>query len=227
MMKAIPNETIGRLFPYLRALMCLKKENVKTVSSFRLAEICNINPSIIRKDFSRFGDFGIRGVGYNVDTLMQKIRNILKLDTARKVALVGVGNIGKALLSYSNFELEGFRIVMAFDVSPGIIGGEINNITVDDIANLEDRIKSENIQLAILAVPEDAAPGIAQRLAKVGVNSILSFAPCQLVMPDNIKVTCVDLSTEMARLVYYSSGEELSEGEDLSERGQSLKKGYQ
>ena len=203
--KPIPSETIGRLFPYLRALMCLSKEGMQTVSSKRLAELCHTNPSIIRKDLSYFGDFGTRGVGYDVDTLRREIRNILKLDRARNVALIGVGNIGKALLSYSDFELEGFKIVMAFDKKRGKIGKKIHDTTVEDVRTLEKRIRSEGIRLAILAVPEGEAPALVKRLDRAGVNSILSFAPCQLIMPKNIKVTCVDLSTEMARLIYYSS----------------------
>ena len=210
MNKSIPNETIGRLFPYLRALMCLVKEGTKTVSSFRLSEVCHINPAIIRKDFSYFGELGTRGVGYDVNNLIDKIRNILNLDPAKKVVLIGVGNIGKALLSYSDFELEGIKIVMAFDNQPKLIGRKINNVTIEDVANLEKRIKSNKIQLGILAVPESAAPVIARRMAKCGVTAILSFAPCQLAMPHNIKVTCVDLTTEMARLVYHSSREVFS-----------------
>lgn len=208
--KPIPNETIGRLFPYYRALVCLSKEGVEIVSSYQLAEVCNINHSIIRKDFSYFGEFGTRGVGYNVTVLMQKIRSILKLDPVRKVALVGVGNIGKALLSYSDFESEGFKIIMAFDNHPNKIGQKIHRVTIEDIASLEKRINSEEISVVILAVPESEAPGMARRLVKGGVKSILSFAPCQLAMPNNVKVTCVDLSTEMARLVFYSSREAFS-----------------
>jgi redox-sensing transcriptional repressor len=210
MNKSIPNETIGRLFPYLRALMCLTKENTTTVSSFRLAELCNLNPAIIRKDFSYFGEFGKKGVGYNVDDLVEKIKSILNLSPEKKVALVGIGNIGRALLSYTDFRLEGFRIVMAFDNNPTKIGKKIKNLHIEDIVHLEKRIKSEKIQLAILAIPETSAPLIAQQLADVGVKAILSFAPCQLAMPKNIKVTCVDLSTEMARLAYYSTREVLS-----------------
>ena len=210
MTRSIPNETIGRLFPYLRALTCLVKEGTETVSSFRLAEVCNLNPSIIRKDLSHFGELGKRGVGYDVHALIEKIREILGLVPVRKVALVGVGNIGKALLSYSSFESEGFQIVMAFDNDPQKIGLRINDVVVDDLVNLDEKVKSKEIQLGVLAVPESAAPALARRLARVGVNAILSFAPCKLAMPDNIKVTCVDLSTEMARLVYYSSKEAFS-----------------
>ncbi len=208
MNKSIPQETISRLLLYFRAFVCLQKENVKTVSSSRLAEVCNVKPSIIRKDFSYFGELGKRGVGYEVDDLIQKIRSILGLDPVNKVALVGVGNIGKALLAYSNFESEGFKIVMAFDNRPAVIGKKINQVTVEDAADLEKRIKDENIQLGVLAVPESEAPKISRRMANGGVRAILSFAPCQLLMPDNIKITCVDLSREIARLAYYSSRDE-------------------
>jgi len=204
-MKTIPHETIGRLFPYFRALLCLEKEGTEIVSSSRLAQICHMNPAIIRKDLSYFGDFGTRGVGYNVKKLMEEIRRILDLKPSKKVALIGTGNIGKALLSYPHFETEGFNIVMAFDNQPSIFGKTIGGVTIEDIANLENRIKAENIQMVILAVPEEAATAIARRVAKVGVNALLSFSPCQLAMPKDIKVICVDLSTEMARLVYYSS----------------------
>lgn len=203
--RSIPNETIGRLFPYFRALVCLSKEGTETVSSSRLAEVCRINSSIIRKDFSYFGEFGTRGVGYNVKDLMDAIRKILNLDPPKKAALVGVGNIGKALLAYEGFESEGFQIVMAFDENPKKIGKKVNHVIVEGLDGMEKRIKTEGIHIAILAIPETAAPAMARRLAKAGVKAILSFAPCQLAMPTNIKVTCVDLSTEMARLAYYST----------------------
>ncbi len=198
--------------------MCLLKEGKSTVSSFQLADLCKLNPSIIRKDFSYFGDFGKRGVGYNVSELMNIIRNILGLVPLKRVALIGVGNIGKALLLYPNFELEGFEIIMAFDNESTKIGRKIKGVTIEDVSNLEGRLKSQKIQLCILAVPEYIAPAIARRLAKVGVKAILSFSPCQLAMPDNIKVTCVDLSTEMARLVYYSSREAFSKIDNLEGR---------
>lgn len=210
--KAIPRETIGRLFIYFRALVCLLKEKKsETVSSYRLAEICHVKPSIIRKDLSYFGEFGTRGIGYNIEDLIQKIRSILKLDPVIKVAIVGIGNIGKALLSYQGFEAEGFKIVMAFDKKSNKIGQKIGGVTIENTANLEERLKSEEIQVAVLAVPESAAPVIARRLARGGVKAILSFAPCQLVMPDSVKVTCVDLSMEMARLFYASFSEVFSE----------------
>ena len=207
-MKKIPTETIKRLFPYLRALVCLDKEGTAVVPSSRLADICHINPAVIRKDLSYFGEFGTRGVGYDVKKLKVAIREILNLKPAKTVALVGVGNIGRALLSYQGFALEGFTIGIAFDNDKNKIGTAVRGIPVLDISQMEKYVAAENIQLAILAVPEQVAPKIARRLEKAGIRAILSFAPCQLAMPSSIKVTCVDLSTEMARLIYYSSEDE-------------------
>jgi redox-sensing transcriptional repressor len=175
-----------------------------TVSSRRLAEMCHIKPAMVRKDFSYFGEFGTRGVGYDTADLINNIRKILKLDKKINVALVGIGNIGSALLEHTSFELEGFRIIMAFDNDPLKIGKTVGTVRIEDITNLQERIMSMGIHLVILAVPEYATIKVAKLLEMTGVKSILSFAPCELAMPDNIRVTCVDLSVEMARLVYYS-----------------------
>jgi len=201
--RPIPEETVGRLFGYLRALLCLANEGVQTVSSQILAKASQVKPSTIRKDFSYFGGFGKRGVGYDVNRLVEEIRSILNLDKLVKVALVGVGNIGKALLMYSGLRQEGFEIVAAFDSSSDKVGQRIGNVAIEDMGNLEERIEAEGIKVGIVAVPVSAAPQVAQRLAKGGVKAILSFAPCPLNMPDDVRVACVDLATEMARLVYY------------------------
>ena len=200
----IPKETISRLFTYFRSLLCFSKLGKKNVSSYEISKLCNINPAIIRKDFSYFGDFGTKGVGYDVDNLIDEIRGILKLTPASKVALVGVGNIGKALLTYPNFESEGFKIFMAFDNDKKKIGKKVYGITVEDMENLEKRIKEKKIKIGILAVPESMAYEIAKRMIAAGVKAILSFAPCQLVMTEKIEVTCIDLSTELSKLAYYS-----------------------
>ncbi len=201
--RTIPEETVGRLFLYLRALLCLAREGKDIISSQKLAETCHIKPTIIRKDFSYFGEFGTRGVGYDVNRLIQEIRHILNLDNLMKAALIGVGNIGMALLNYTGFEEEGFKITLAFDNNRDKIGKKINNVPIEDVAHLESKLQTEGIQLGIIAVPESAASEVAHRLAQGGVKAILSFAPCQLITSDNVQITCVDLATEMARLVYY------------------------
>jgi len=202
--KPIPDETISRLFPYLRALICLSEKGIDIASSTQLSEICNINAAIIRKDFSYFGEFGKRGIGYNVENLLQTIRSILKIQEIKKVVLIGVGNIGKALLSYSNFPSEGIKIIAAFDNDQKKIGNVINGITIQDINEVEQTIKTENIKICIIATPVSETGEIANRLAKIGINAILSFSPCRINMPRNIEVRCIDLSTELTRLIYYS-----------------------
>jgi redox-sensing transcriptional repressor len=199
----IPEETVGRLLTYLRMLLCLAEQGVETVSSHDLGDSCDVRPCVIRKDLSYFGGFGKRGVGYDVKGLIGEIRSILNLDRVMNAALVGVGNVGRALLANPQFEGEGFKIVIAFDRDPDKIGRDVNGVVVEDVAILERRIREDGIKLAIVAVGVSEAPEIAHRLADAGVKGILSFAPCPLNMPDGVKVTCVDLATEMARLVYY------------------------
>ena len=202
--RQIPKETIDRLFVYFRGLVCLKKEGKDTTSSSELAEVCHVNASVVRKDLSYFGRLGTRGVGYKVEELVGEIRKAVRFDNATGVAVVGAGNIGTALLEHSTFESEGFEIIAAFDSDPDKIGQTIGSITVEDMGDIEKRVKEEGIELVILAVPEPSAADVARRLGDAGVKSILSFAPCELTMPDNVNVTCVDLSVAMARLVYHS-----------------------
>ncbi len=199
----IPDQTVGRLFAYLRALLCLAEEGAETVSSERLGNTCQVKPSAVRKDLSYFGAFGKRGVGYDVKGLTEEIRSILNLEMVMKAALVGVGNIGKAVLAYRGFKAEGFEIALAFDSDPAKVGQTIDGLVIEDVSGLQQRIRDEDIKLAIVAVPVSEAPEVAHRLAGAGIKAILSFAPCPLNMPKDVKVTCVDLATEMARLIYY------------------------
>ena len=201
--KQVPDETVGRLLAYLRALLCLHREGAETVSSRRLAELCDVKPSMVRKDFSYFGEFGTPGVGYQVEEMIQQLRKLLNLDKAMRAALVGVGNVGKALLSYPGFVDEGFEIVAAFDTAGDKVGQTFDDLVVEHVDALEQRIEEKGIRLGILAVPVSEAPRVAERMAAAGLKAILSFAPCQLNMPKGVRVRCVDLAMEMARLVYH------------------------
>ena len=217
--RSLPNETINRLFSYFRPLMCFAKEGRETILSQELADLCDVHPSLVRKDFSYLGNLGTRGVGYKVSDLMESIRTTLGMNKGTRVAVVGIGNIGRALLEHKGFQFEGFSILHAFDNDPEKIGQTISGVTVEDVKDLKERILSENIEMVILAVSEMSAPVVAKRVAGFGVTSILSFCPCKIAMPNDVKVTCIDLSMAMARLVYYSclSAEGQSDSEQVDQ----------
>ncbi|MDO8302535.1 MAG: redox-sensing transcriptional repressor Rex [Sedimentisphaerales bacterium] len=198
----IPDETIRRLPVYLRGLQYLLDQGRESVSSTCLAEFLHAGAAQIRKDFSYFGDFGTRGVGYNVETLIKQIRVILKLSKTSGAALVGAGNLGNALLAYPGFRTYGFKITAVFDNSPTRVGKKIGGVKVEDIAGIDD-LKNRGIKLAIIAVPAEAAQKVADKLVIAGVNGILNFAPQFLTVPRKVKVITIDIAMELGRLPYY------------------------
>lgn len=198
----IPEETIRRLPIYLRGLLLTSEQGQKSISSRKLADFVGVNPWQIRKDFSYFGDFGTRGVGYNVGKLTKQIKRILKLDVAQKAALVGVGNLGSAILAYPGFGIYGLNIDAAFDVNPKKIGRKIKNITIENVSKLWT-LKKRKIKLAVMAVPRQTAQETADALVKAGVKGILNFSPCHIAVPKKVKVITIDIGIDMACLPYY------------------------
>ena len=198
----IPDETIRRLPIYLRALLSSAQKGQDAISSRDLASFVGVNSWQIRKDFSYFGDFGTRGVGYKIETLTRQIKKILKLDGVRRAALVGLGNLGRAVLAYPGFKIYGFDIAAAFDNNPGKVGKKVGNIEIEPVSNLRI-LKKRKIDLAIVAVPRDAAQRIADDLVKAGVKGILNFSPCYITVPGRIKVITIDIAMDLARLPYY------------------------
>jgi redox-sensing transcriptional repressor len=198
----IPDETIRRLPIYLRGLLLLSEQGQQDVSSRNLADFLGVNPWQIRKDFSYFGGFGTPGRGYKIEKLAKEINKILKLDVVHKLALIGVGNLGSALLAYPGFQIYGFDIAAAFDIDPKKIGRKVKNIMIEDASNLR-MLKKKKIELAIIAVPRDAAQQTADALVKAGIKGILKFSPCYITVPKKVKVITVDIAMELARLPYY------------------------
>ncbi len=198
----IPDETIRRLPVYLRGLVFLSEQGQPSISSRDLADYLKFNPWQIRKDFSYFGSFGTPGVGYNIKKLIKQINRILKLDAGRKAALVGVGNLGSAILGYSGFKTYGFNIAAVFDSDPKKIGRKANAITIEDISRIQS-LKKRNISLGIVAVPHNAAQQIANALVKAGVMGILNFSPCYITVPAKVKVISIDIAMDFVRLPYY------------------------
>jgi redox-sensing transcriptional repressor len=200
--RRIPEETIGRLPLYLRSLLLLKEAGERRVSSRALADKLHVNPAIIRKDLSHFGDFGTPGVGYYIETLIDRLRSILKLHKLRQAALVGAGKVGAALLNYPGFAGYGFEIAAVFDNDPRKIGRKLGQVTVEDVSKLGS-IKARDIRLAIIAVPASAASRVADGLIEAGIGGILNFAPCHLEVPRRVKVINIDIAMALGSLQYY------------------------
>jgi len=184
--------------------MFLIKEGQLSISSEKLGEYVGVNSCQIRKDFSYFGDFGVRGVGYDIKKLAIEIKGILKLNIHQKAALVGAGNLGSAILSYPGFNLYGFDVAAVFDNSPQKIGKKINNIEVSDVSKI-DKLKKQNIKLGIIAVPRNAAQETADALVKAGITGILNFSPCYIMVPKKVKVITIDIAGYLARMSYYTA----------------------
>lgn len=198
----IPDETVRRLPIYLRGLMLSADQGLEHLSSKSLAAYVGIPSWQIRKDFSYFGDFGTPGVGYRIERLAKEIKKILRLHVIRRTALVGVGDLGSALLAYPGFRTYGLDIVAAFDVDRHKVGKTFNDVKVEaleGIASLKDR----KISMAIVAVPREAAQEIVDKLVAAGVRGVLNFAPCKVVAPKRVKVITLDIAMELARLPYY------------------------
>lgn len=198
----IPDETVRRLPVYLRGLMVSADQGHEHISSQSLADFVGVDAWQIRKDLSYFGDFGTPGVGYNIEKLARGIKKTLRLDVIRRAALVGVGDLGSALLAYPGFRLYGLDIVAAFDIDPTKVGEAVNGIEIESAAKI-DTLKRREITLAIVAVPRAAAQATVDQLVAAGVRGILNFAPSKVIAPKRVKVITLDIAMELARLPYY------------------------
>jgi redox-sensing transcriptional repressor len=200
--RRISESTIHRLSLYYRALSLLEKEDFETVSSKELAKREKLTPAQVRKDLSFFGSFGTRGLGYPVKDLRTRIASILGIDRVWRVALVGIGNIGSALVSYKEFQKQGFQIIKLFDNDQRKIGSNHKGIIVSDIKNLETELKEAGIEMAILAVPATVAQYIVDDVVRAGVRSILNFAPVNLRVPDDICLRGANMAIELEYLSF-------------------------
>ena len=195
--------TASRLSVYLRCLNTLDAAGVKTISSKALAEQFQLNAAQIRKDLAYFGEFGVRGIGYYVAGLKAELLKILGLDREWAVALVGFGNLGSALFHYKGFTRQGFRIAAIFDDDPAKAGREVDGVSVFASRDLGREIRARGIQIAIVAVPPEAAQAVTDQLVEAGIKAILNFAPARLRAPRNARLKHVDLSIELETLSFY------------------------
>jgi len=184
----IPSATVSRLSRYYRRLVYLEGQGVDTVSSVALGEVEGVTSSQVRKDLSLFGSFGTKGLGYPVCELKRKIASILGLDRRWRVGLVGVGNVGSALVGYKEFHRRGFDIVVAFDNDKRKIGSKRGDLIVKDVEGMERYLMGKRIDMMILTVPADQVQKVAERVVGCGVKAILNFAPVSLKLSPGVFV---------------------------------------
>jgi redox-sensing transcriptional repressor len=199
----IPDIIIGRLPIYLRALQRMSEKGIQTTSSQELGEHVGISAAQIRKDISQFGEFGKQGTGYHIPFLMDKLREILRVNRIWDVALVGAGDMGHALVRYQGFADRGFRIVMVFDNDPTKIGHKAGNYIVENTDGMVEKIRAAGVKVAMLTVPAAVAQETAERLVKAGVKAILNYAPISLNVPPDVRVQHIDPATHLQRMTYY------------------------
>ena len=201
-MSQIAQSTVRRLSHYYRVLEEVEAEGGRVISSRRLAEREGVTPAQVRKDLSCFGSFGRRGLGYDVALLRAEIRAILGLGRRWRVAVVGAGNVGAALLAYRGFARQGFDVVAVFDREPARIGTRLGTLIVQDVASLPLVAAREGIEIGVIATPVRAAQEVADLLVAAGVRGILNFAPRKLAIPRDMVLRTVDMAMELESLTF-------------------------
>lgn len=201
----IPNPAVRRLSLYLRQLEAFKKKDRRTVSSKQLGESLGLTDAQVRKDLAYFGQFGHPGIGYRVEDLINQVKRILGTDKTWNVLLVGIGNLGRALLAYKGFQAKGFRIVAAFDSDPAKVGRQYGDLVVQPLTELAATIERQQIRLALMAVPADAAQELADTLVRAGVRGLLNFAPVNVSVPSHVAINSVDLAVQLEQLSFLAN----------------------
>ncbi|MBX7233444.1 MAG: redox-sensing transcriptional repressor Rex [Caldilineales bacterium] len=200
----VPDIVVGRLPIYLRVLNHLIAEGRQITSSQELGDRLGISSAQIRKDLSHFGEFGKQGTGYNVAYLRDQLAEILNVDREWRMVLIGAGDLGHALAHYHRFADNGFQIVGVFDSDPAKIGSMLGAYRVHGMEDLEQVVRSQGVEIAIIAVPPAAAREVASALIGLGISSILNYAPITLTTPANVHVQYVDPVAQLQHMAYYS-----------------------
>ncbi len=201
--REIPDIVVGRLPVYLRALTRMAQDGQLITSSKELGERLGISSAQIRKDLSHFGEFGKQGTGYQILYLVEQLQRILHTEAEWQVALVGVGDLGRALANYNGFANRGFRITALFDNDPAKVGTTIAGMPVIDASQLVDEIRARGLKIVMLAVPAGKAQEIANRLVEAGVRAILNYAPINLTVPKEVQVQYIDPVIHLQRMTFY------------------------
>jgi redox-sensing transcriptional repressor len=198
----VPKAVVSRLSLYLRELQHLVRDGHETTSSTQLGRMLGFTDAQVRKDLAYFGQFGYPGIGYRCQELIDAVKGILGTDQSWPLAIVGLGNLGRALLNYRGFQHQGFRIVAAFEVDPAKVGSQVDGIPIYHLEDCTEVVQQYGIRLAVIAVPGPAAQGVADSLVKAGVEGILNFAPVTLNLPKHVNTVGVDLAIELEQLSF-------------------------
>ena len=202
----IPMATISRLSIYTRTLQELLEEEVDVISSERLAKQCAVNPAQIRKDLAYFGEFGVRGVGYRVADLLNQIKEILGLNRPWNLGMVGIGNLGSALIRHANFIRHGYIFTAAFDVDPQKVGRRLpNGLLISHLEEIDEVVRERDVHIGVITTPSSAAQSVANQLVLAGINGILNFAPIQIQVPNCCHVENVDFTIKLDSIAYHLS----------------------
>jgi redox-sensing transcriptional repressor len=204
----IPQGVIERLPTYLSVLLHLRKEGADVVSSATLSDLSEINAAQIRRDLAYFGSFGKRGVGYDIAVLVDRIQRILGSDHAHRMAIVGAGNLGSAIARYEDLAARGFVVSAVFDNDPARVGTRVGDIIVRHIDELERVVQEQTVCIGVIAVPKDAAQGVADRMCDAGVKVVLNYSSAFVSVPDEVTLHNSDPLRELLHTLYYLSQEE-------------------
>jgi redox-sensing transcriptional repressor len=198
----VPKAVVSRLSLYLRELQHLVRDGNETTSSTQLGRMLGFTDAQVRKDLAYFGQFGYPGIGYRCQELIDAIKGILGTNQPWPLAIVGLGNLGRALLNYRGFQHQGFRVVAAFEVDPAKIGTQVDGIPIYHLDQCTQIVQQLGIRLAVVAVPGSSAQRVADSLVAAGIEGILNFAPVTLNLPKNVKTVGVDLAIELEQLAF-------------------------
>ena len=200
---AVPEVVVNRLPQYVRVLKTLLDQGTEVVSSQHLGKVLQMTPAQIRKDLSYFGRFGKQGRGYSVNYLYVELRRILGLDLEWNLAVVGVGRLGRAIISYPGFAPEGLRVVAAFDADPSMVDKQVGGITVRPMSDLRETIEREDIRMAIVAVPAARTQEVVDLLVRCGIKALLNYAPTSPPVPDGVTLRSIDPVLALQSMTYY------------------------
>jgi redox-sensing transcriptional repressor len=199
----IPDIVVGRLPQYLRSLQRMAREGLHITSSHDLGERLGISAAQIRKDLSLFGEFGKQGAGYNIENLINQLRHILHVDHDWNIAVVGIGELGNAIIRYKGFANRGFQVTMIFDNDPIKIGSQAGAFIIQDSANIVPMIQEAGIKISMIAVPAAEAQKVTDQLVKAGIKGILNYSPIIINVPPGVRVQYIDPSIFLQRMTYY------------------------